>query len=259
MGVAGQMLFDIEDIYVLVHKREEADFSFACGGRLWDGFVTVTEGECTFSSEDTPPTVLSRGDTVLLRKGERYTVTAREPCAYYTSAFDFAAASAATLGRLPRLVRLTSLQQKALGQMTATWQRKSDDAYMFCKIQLLTLYFEILKEAEHAVLPEAGDAVHLAVRFIHDNFRRNFTGAEVAAYASSSTSHLRAKFAERMGMSIVEYRDTLRIKMAKELLASGLFSVKEAAYELGFCDVYYFTRFFARYVGTTPGKFKAGR
>ena len=259
MSETGQMRFDIEDIYVLVHKREEADFAFSCAGRLWDGFVTVTEGECTFSSDDTPPTVLLTGDTVLLRKGERYTVTARQACAYFTSAFDFTAASDKTLSRLPRLVHLSSLQQKALEQMTAAWQRRSDDAFMLCKIQLLTLYYELLKEAEHAVLPEEGDAVLRAVRFIHDNFRRNFTGAEVAAYASSSASHLRAKFAERMGMSIVEYRDMLRVKMAKELLASGLFTVKEAAYELGFCDVYYFTRFFARYVGTTPGKFKAGR
>ena len=256
MNAAEQMLYDIERIYVLVHKREAAGFSFTCAGRSWDGFVTVTEGCCTFSSEGEPDRLLSDGDTVFLCKGDRYTIRAQEPCAYYTSAIDFSRASEATLARLPRVVRLGALRLKALARMTAAWQRRADDAYMLCKIELLSLYYDILTEASHAIRPEEGDAVARAVRFIQDNFRRSFTSAEVAAYASSSASHLRMKFSERMGMSILEYRDTLRLKLAKELLASGLFSVKETAYELGFCDVYYFTRFFTRAVGVSPGKFR---
>ena len=58
-----------------------------------------------------------------------------------------------------------------------------------------------------------------------------------------------------MGMTIVEYRDALRLELAKELLLSGFLSVKETAYELGFCDVYYFTKFFKAHADMTPGEY----
>lgn len=257
MNSEEQSVFDIQTIYILTHKNEEANFSYACENRAWDGFVTVTSGECIFSKEGTSDKRLAKGDTVFLHKGERYEISAKSPCSYYTSAFDFSEDSTTALIYLPKIISLDAIQIKILEKMTEVWQRKTSDYYMFCKIQLLELYFDILKSAKKKFSKYNYDTVSFAVKFIHDNFTRNFKTEEIAAYASCSESHLRLKFAEKMGMTINEYRDTLRIRMAKELLSSGLFSVKETAYELGFCDVYYFTNFFTRHVGVTPGKFRS--
>lgn len=126
---------------------------------------------------------------------------------------------------------------------------------MICKIELMRLYLDFIKkhtgENEHSV----DKTVSLAVKYIHENFKRNFKTDEIARFCSVSPSHLRLKFLRETGKTITEYRDDLRIKSAKELLSSGFFSVKEAAYELGFCDVYYFTKFFTQNTGFSPAKY----
>jgi transcriptional regulator GlxA family with amidase domain len=58
-----------------------------------------------------------------------------------------------------------------------------------------------------------------------------------------------------MNMSVTEYRDCLRNKSAKEMLASGCFSVKETANILGYYDVYHFTKIFTRQNGISPAKY----
>jgi len=56
-------------------------------------------------------------------------------------------------------------------------------------------------------------------------------------------------------MTITDYRNDLRISAAKQMLQSGLFSVKETAMELGYCDVYYFSKCFTAETGITPARF----
>lgn len=255
MNGQNALFFDIGNIYVLIHKSEGDNFCYECPGRQWDGFVAITAGICTFWNENALQYTLNKGDIVFLRRGERYTIKAEKPCAYYTSAFDFSKTSEETLSMLPKVWSCGGLQMKHIGQMTEKWQRMSPDSHMFCKIQLLQLYYDILQTRMATDSLYEDDGINRAIEFIHANFKRNFQSAEIAAHCSLSESYLRKKFSDITGMTIWKYRDELRIRMAKELLASGLFSVKETAYELGFCDVYYFTKFFLKHTNVTPGRF----
>ena len=56
-------------------------------------------------------------------------------------------------------------------------------------------------------------------------------------------------------MTITQYRDNLRINVAKELLESGHFSVTEISIELGYCDIYHFSKIFKQIVGISPQKY----
>ena len=57
-------------------------------------------------------------------------------------------------------------------------------------------------------------------------------------------------------MTITDYRDNLRISSAKEMLKSGMFTIKEISEELGYCDVSHFSKTFSRTCGVTPGKYR---
>ena len=46
-------------------------------------------------------------------------------------------------------------------------------------------------------------------------------------------------------------------EMQRLVLGSGMFSVKETAAELGYCDVFYFSRCFTSAVGRSPARFAA--
>ena len=59
---------------------------------------------------------------------------------------------------------------------------------------------------------------------------------------------------KQTGMTVLQYRDSLRIAAAKEMLESGYFTASEIASELGYCDVYHFSKSFANQVGLSPRK-----
>ena len=57
-------------------------------------------------------------------------------------------------------------------------------------------------------------------------------------------------------MSPVDYRNSLRIRRAAELLRTGRFTVGEAAKQVGIEDIKYFGKLFKRYTGINPGILK---
>lgn len=254
MNVCGPLIFDIQKIHTLIHKHEDAGFNYICRARAWDGFVIITEGKCIFDCKTAGYFLLNAGDIIFLRKKESYSIIADESISYYTAAFDFSPESDDIMNMMPKISRCDSLLLKTVAQLNESWQRQDLESYIFCKIQFLKIYYDKLR----CVIDECScsDAsVNKAVQFLHSNFKKNFSSEELAKYCSISESHLRKKFRHEMKMTILEYRDMLRFRLAKELLSSGLFNIKEASYELGFCDVYYFTKFFKRFSGLTPKRY----
>lgn len=66
---------------------------------------------------------------------------------------------------------------------------------------------------------------------------------------------VRKEFPKYFGCSLEKYRISIRINRAKSMLLSENLSIKEVAYELGYCDVYSFCRQFKQQEGIPPGKF----
>ncbi|MNG23858.1 HTH-type transcriptional activator RhaS [compost metagenome] len=57
-----------------------------------------------------------------------------------------------------------------------------------------------------------------------------------------------------MGASVKEYINRMKINNAENILLSGEFSVKEAAYKCGFEDIYYFSKLFKKIKGFPPSR-----
>lgn len=81
---------------------------------------------------------------------------------------------------------------------------------------------------------------------------------ELAAKAGYQPDYLNRKFKESTGLTLRQYRDSLRLERAKKLLGRGL-AVGDAAFQSGFDDANYFTRWFRRQTGVTPGRFRGSR
>ncbi len=64
-------------------------------------------------------------------------------------------------------------------------------------------------------------------------------------------------FRARHGLSVGEYGRRVRVEWAATEIARGDRSLAEIAAEAGFADQSHFTRLFRRYVGTTPGRYRA--
>ncbi|MFY8215498.1 MAG: AraC family transcriptional regulator [Chthoniobacterales bacterium] len=69
--------------------------------------------------------------------------------------------------------------------------------------------------------------------------------------------YLNRSFKRETGLSLREYRDALRIEEAKRLLSTGK-RVTDVAELVGFADLNYFSRWFKKWAGVSPGRFGQG-
>jgi AraC-like DNA-binding protein len=79
---------------------------------------------------------------------------------------------------------------------------------------------------------------------------------EIAKECGVSECYFRRLFQEYSGESPINFRQKHRIEKAKQLLLSDEhYSVGEIAEELGFSDIYHFSKTFKKFCGISPNKF----
>ncbi len=87
--------------------------------------------------------------------------------------------------------------------------------------------------------------MHSVIRYINDHYSENCRVSEYAAMACVSESHFRKLFLAETGMSPIEYRNSIRLKVAGELVAEG-YTVSEAAEAVGFNSTSFYCRLVAK-------------
>jgi len=210
----------------------------------------LTEGSGFVTDKNGKKYEFSKGDIIITNKGDSYLVEFEEPCSYVTSALTLRTDKE----KLPFIFKSKERVYNEILRVCKVWQSRSWDSYEECRIALLKFYLELIQRREEK---ESADRdIEKAIAFIHRNFKTNFSGKEISEYCSVSLSYLRSKFLRQTGKTIVEYRDTLRIEAAKEMLESRYFTVTEIATELGYCDVYHFSKAFSSHTGYPPTKYQ---
>ena len=100
------------------------------------------------------------------------------------------------------------------------------------------------------------DRYRRALLYIHKNFRRNLTVAEVAAEVYLVPDYFSTYFEKNMGMSCSRYINKLRMELAREYILSTDLTLKEIVYRCGFRSFSYFSSVFKKYYGCSPGSFR---
>ncbi len=122
-------------------------------------------------------------------------------------------------------------------------------------IRLFCLVYSFLERLvrEHEVLPPLYRKILPAIREIERNYADECRVSELAALCCMSESGLRRLFREYVEMSPLDYRNTLRLIRAKQLIADGEYSIAEAAEMVGFSNLSFFYRLYKRHFGCPPG------
>lgn len=87
---------------------------------------------------------------------------------------------------------------------------------------------------------------------VAENPRRDFSVADMAAAMRMGEMAFAKRFASTMGESPRAWFNRHRARMAVEALLKGDKKMRAVAEDLGFCDEYYFSRFFKRHFGLSP-------
>lgn len=135
---------------------------------------------------------------------------------------------------------------------TAAARRMLDFA---CSLLLLELTCrEPRQDTEHDSGYPA--VVNGALQWIRSRCGSPFTVAAMAKELGYRPDYLSAVFKRHTGVSIIRYANTLRIRMAKNLLANCDLSVQEVACSCGFGDEKYFMKLFRQLEDVTPTQYR---
>lgn len=92
--------------------------------------------------------------------------------------------------------------------------------------------------------------------YIEQNADKNLTVEDMAEHISRSSSQTIRIFRKEFGITPYEYYMDKRAELACNILCSSNITVKGVSDILGFPDESYFSKFFCKKVGISPGKYK---
>lgn len=113
----------------------------------------------------------------------------------------------------------------------------------------------ILNEPSGHTTARANKNFQQVISLLHSNYPHKITGSYIENETGMNFDYLNRIFKKRMGLTIFDYLNTVRINHAKELLLTSNMKSYEIAATVGFCDEYYFSKIFKKYVGISPSQY----
>lgn len=143
-------------------------------------------------------------------------------------------------------------------QLEATTYQPGSLSEKLCNniIQNILIRIRLLAETEAGDSSHRNTKVQAAVDFILNNYAADIGLERVAREVNISTSRLSTLFREHFGISVIKWRDHIRMQKAKELLLHGNASIGSIASRVGYSDALYFSRRFKEHFDKTPSDFR---
>jgi transcriptional regulator GlxA family with amidase domain len=108
-------------------------------------------------------------------------------------------------------------------------------------------------------LPEQGEPLERAMRYLEERVDGGIRVSELARLVGVSTSHLGALFRDATGGGVLAYHTALKMARARKLLDTTELQVGEIGREVGYGDPFYFSRQFSRVHGVSPSDYRLQR
>ncbi len=183
---------------------------------------------------------------------------ASDPWSFFSVGFQLNCADAMVRGRLTQLpwhLRMPNWPEitDLFAQLLRHWNQQQPGSSLACRGLMCQLMQQYLRVAvQHSLSVPHTARLEKVIRLMHDHIGKVYSVHELATLADLSDSRFRLLFHQLTGCSVTRYQNRLRIQAAQDLLLSGQYTVTQAAAELGFNDVYYFSRLFKKIVGINP-------
>lgn len=123
------------------------------------------------------------------------------------------------------------------------------------QIERILLYLIKAKSKKEFTDPLT-ETLHLLRCYIENNFTKDFTIDELAAFSGVSKYYLIREFKKKTGYTPIDYIIELRITNAKSLLADTTLSIQEIAQLCGFNSMNNFLKHFEKRTNTTPTAYR---
>lgn len=123
---------------------------------------------------------------------------------------------------------------------------------METKLYLYSVICRCIEEISDVPIKNNSELVTRIKTIIRENLSVNLTVNDIADELFISTSAVRKKFKEEMGISIGKYIDDCIMFEAEYDVRNSNMSISQISEKLGFCDQFYFSRRFSQKFGIAP-------
>ena len=121
--------------------------------------------------------------------------------------------------------------------------------------EIYRLLYSLMNESLHRRTKAEHHTIYKGILYLENNYMSDISVKELSDMCNVSESSFRRLFKKYKKMSPITYKNYLRIIKAADLLKSGEYSVKEAAYAVSLPDICYFYKLFVRFMHDTPKSF----
>ena len=241
-------------LHAVVHRPINLFYRQPPAGRGYSMLILMEEGACCFEYGE-KPLEIGPGTILYLPQGgyESYRGLS-ERIRYIRISFCIKDEG----GEDIRCADTPLLLHKTADETTASICRELPEAYLSDSLRAYGLLYQLLSRL--AKMRGQKEMNHLkrrllpAINHLEKNYIREIASPELADMCHLSETHFRRLFKDYFGMSPITYRNQLRIRLACRLLQSQQYSITEIADQLGFENVYYFSRVFREIMGKSPSK-----
>ena len=176
----------IENISVIIRKKEGSTFRFRNACREGAGFVFILGGRGRFEADGSSSRPLKAGDVLLLDKGSRYVISAcNDEFEYITTAFHIHPARAFGLLQMPMVMdtgEAPRIMQKAQ-RLLLVWERRFSLYLLESRLLLNEILLELIRLQEGHTEHATGDRrLEPALTYIHQHESLPFSQAVCGIY-----------------------------------------------------------------------------
>lgn len=98
--------------------------------------------------------------------------------------------------------------------------------------------------------------IERAKQYIAQNYERKITLGDVAGYLYLNPKYFSNIFKKEVGIGFVDYVNSVRIDVSKDLLKGNKYSIGQVASKVGFSDPKHFSKLFKKKTQTTPKEYR---
>jgi len=215
------------------------------------GLAIFPDGERIFHFEDRTLKV-TKNTIVYFPKGSNYIIKETIPSDCY--AINFQMPDDISFEPFSIKVKNLNLFLEHFKCSQRIWLKKQPGYTSKVKSELYAILYNM--QYEYSIPYSKSGVIQPALDYIHANYHQKAIRIPyLAELCGISTVHLTNTFVKLFAVPPIQYINSLKLARAKELLTSGMHTVKEACILSGYNDESYFSREFKKHFGSTPSSF----
>ena len=138
--------------------------------------------------------------------------------------------------------------------------RESSQKILYHESKTSSIFAEIIidcvREVKLKYVGNSSARVNDIIRSIHKNYDKKISNISIGKEFGLHPNYISSLIKQYTGIPLHKYILYVRISHAIDMLDTGQLSITEVAEQCGFCDVFYFSRYFKQYMGISPNEYK---